>query len=257
LDLIFSKAIAQLLLPPGGLIVMASVGLYFWKRYWGRSIVMLALCLLWLLATVPVRDLLLNTLEQRYSALDMATAKVAGSGVTAIVVLGGGLYEQAPEYGGQDSLHNDALMRTLYAADLSLQTGFDVYATGGALKPGRAEPEGDVMARMLVRFGVEPIRIHSENRARTTWENGTYIRDMMQHNGVQQIILVTTAWHMPRSVRAFEALGMHIIPAPCAYRVEQQAYDLRSFLPRWNVLADSGDGLHEYLGLLWYRLRHG
>jgi len=113
-----------------------------------------------------------------------------------------------------------------------------------------------VMARMLIRFGVDPQHIHTENRARTTWENGLYIRDMMKKAGIHRIILVTSAWHMPRSVRVFESLGMHVIAAPCAYRAERQAYDLRSYLPRWNRLSDSGDGLHEYLGLLWYRLAH-
>lgn len=248
--------IAQLLLPPGGLIVLAATGLVFWKRPWGRGIVILALALLWLLSTTPVRDFLLSPLELRYPALDIAQLQQMKAGYSAIVVLGGGLYARAPEYGGQDSLHDDALMRTLYAADLALKSNLDVYATGGALKPGQADPEGLVMARMLIRFGVDPQRIHTENRARTTWENGLYIRDMMKKSGIRRIILVTTAWHMPRSVRVFESLGMHVIAAPCAYRVEREAYDLRSYLPRWNRLSDSGDGLHEYLGLLWYRLAH-
>lgn len=257
MNLILSKAIAQLLLPPGGLIVLASIGLVFWKQPWGRAIVMLALALLWLLSTVPVRDLLLNPLEQRYPPLNVTQMQKLQAGHTVIVVLGGGLYEQAPEYGGQDSLRNDSLMRSLYAADLAIKSGLDVYATGGALKPGQGEPEGQVMARMLIRFGVNPQHVHAENKARTTWENGVYIQSMMHKAGARQVILVTSAWHMPRSVWVFEALGMHVIPAPCAYRVDATAYDLRSFLPRWNVLADSGDGLHEYLGLLWYRLVHG
>jgi len=256
LSLIFSKVITQLLLPPGGLIVLAAIGLVFWKRAWGRAIVMLALALLWLLATEPVRDMLLNPLEQRHPALDITTLHGIEAGDTAIILLGGGLYEHAPEYGGQDSLHDDALMRTLYGAYLAVKSGLDVYATGGSLKPGQAEPEGMVMARMLTLFAVDPQQIHAENLARTTWENGAYIREMMQKAKVRQLILVTTALHMPRSVWVFESLGMHVIPAPCAYRVEHQEYDLRSFLPRWNVLADSGDGLHEYLGLLWYRLAH-
>ncbi|EAU55709.1 YdcF family protein [Mariprofundus ferrooxydans] len=256
MNLLLSKMITELLLPPGGLIVLAATGLVFWKRSWGRAIVILALALLWLLSTAPVRDLLLNPLEQRYPALDISQLQQMKADDSAIVVLGGGLYPRAPEYGGQDSLHDDGLMRTLYAADLALKSNLDVYATGGAFKPGQAEPEGLIMARMLIRFGVDPEHIHSENRARTTWENGLYIRDMMKKAGIHRIILVTTAWHMPRSVRVFESLGMHVIAAPCSYRAGRQAYDLRSYLPRWNVLSDSGDGLHEYLGLLWYRLAY-
>jgi uncharacterized SAM-binding protein YcdF (DUF218 family) len=74
--------------------------------------------------------------------------------------------------------------------------------------------------------------------------------------GVNRIVLVTSAWHMPRSVWCFESHGFEVIPAPVDYLTEQEAYDLRSYLPRWTTLSDSGQALHEYLGLLWYRLRY-
>lgn len=248
-----SQAISQLILPPGGLILLAAIGIIFWQRLWGRTIVILSLALLWLLATEPVRDLLLSPLEQNYPPLSTTQLRTAQQGNSVIVVLGGGLYEHAPEYGGEDSLHGHSLMRTLYAANLAIKSGFEVYVSSGPLKPGTSEPEAVVMARMLARFGVQPEHIHTEARARTTKENGMYIKEMLSDSDKLQVILVTTAWHMTRSVQIFESLGIKVIPAPCNYQVEDKPYDLRSFLPRWNVLADSGDGLHEYLGILWYR----
>ncbi|TLS66261.1 YdcF family protein [Mariprofundus erugo] len=257
MGLLISKVVAQLLLPPGGLVLAGVLGFVLRRHLAGRILLSGSFLLLWLLSTEPVRDMLLHPLEQRYAALaDQQLASLAGS-ETAIVVLGGGLYEKAPEYGGRDMLHNEALMRTLYGADLAVKGGLDIYVTGGVLEPDRSEPEGAVMARMLVRFGVDSQRIHAESQALTTWENGTYIHDLTTKAGVKQIILVTTAWHMPRSVWVFESLGMHVIAAPCDYVAKQTPYDVRSYFPRWNVLADSGNALHEYLGLLWYRLsRH-
>ena len=61
---------------------------------------------------------------------------------------------------------------------------------------------------------------------------------------------------MPRSVRMFEQQGLTVLPAPCDDVVEDHAYDISSFLPHWHELADSVDGLHEYLGLLWYKVRY-
>ncbi|MDQ6993924.1 MAG: YdcF family protein [Mariprofundus sp.] len=237
--------------------MLSIIGLVFWRRSWGRAVVLLAMALLWLLATEPVRDQLLNPLELHYPPLSRVELQAIEAGSAVIVVLGGGLYEQAPEYGGRDSLHDHALMRTLYGADLALQSGFPVYVSGGALHPGLGEPEGVVMARMLRRFGVDAKHIHVESKSRTTWENGQYMQQILAAGHHKKLILVTTAWHMVRAVRVFESFGMQVIPAPCNYRVEKQPYDLRSFFPRWNVLADSGDGLHEYLGLLWYFWRHG
>lgn len=256
MGLLISKVFAQLLLPPGGLVLLAATGLVFWRRPVGRILVLISLLLLWLLATEPVRDMLLDPLEQHDAALGDQQLSDLAHEKSVIVVLGGGLYQKAPEYAGRDMLHNEALMRTLYGADLAIKSGLDIYVTGGVLEPDRSEPEGQVMARMLTRFGVDPQRIHAESQALTTWENGTYIRDLTKKAGVTQIILVTTAWHMPRSVWVFESLGMHVIAAPCDYVVKPGPYDVRSYFPRWNVLADSGNALHEYLGLLWYRFSH-
>ncbi|MDX8402450.1 MAG: YdcF family protein [Mariprofundaceae bacterium] len=255
MGLLLSKAVSQLLLPPGGLILLAAVGLWFWRRPLGRAMVALALALLWLLSIEPVRDALLAPLENAWPAL-ARNAEIPAD-VGAIVLLGGGLYEKAPEYGGRDSLGKYALMRTVYAADLAIRTGLPVYPTGGAVLTEDSEPEGVVMRRWLIRFGVEPARIHAEISANNTWENAMLVRAMLKRAGVRRVLLVTSALHMPRSVWAFERAGVAVLPAPCAWIAEREPYDLRSWLPRWNVLADSGDALHEYLGMIWYRVRYG
>ncbi len=255
MSLLVSKAVSQLLLPPGGLILLMLAGLAAWRRPAGRALVLIAAGALWLLAIEPVRDALVSPLEERYAALPVAAA--ASAGADAIVLLGGGLYEKAPEYGGRDSLGRHALMRTVYAADLALRAKLPVYPTGGRVLSETTEPEGAVMKRWLVRLGVPEARVHAETAANNTWENAARIRAMMQDAGIRRVLLVTSAIHMPRSVWAFERQGVEVIPAPCAFIAEREPYDLRSWLPRWNVLADSGDALHEYLGILWYRLRYG
>ncbi len=253
MGLLLAKAVSQLLLPPGGLVLLGSLGLVFWRRRWGRMLAGLALALLWLLSTEPVRDALISPLEQSYAPLDVAALP---DDVGAIVLLGGGIYEKAPEYGGKDALGKYALMRTVYAAELYRATGLPVYPTGGAVLSETTEPEGAVIRRWLVRLGVPAEAVHPETEADNTWENAANVRRMLARAGIHRAILVTSAYHMPRSVAAFRAQGLEVVPAPCAYIAEREPYDLRSFLPRWNVLSDSGDALHEYLGMLWYRLRY-
>lgn len=111
------------------------------------------------------------------------------------------------------------------------------------------------MQQWLRRFGVDDDRIHVESFASNTWENAANIKAMLDGKQVSTLILVTTAWHMPRSVRVFNEQGINVVPAPCDYKVDRGPYDLRSFLPRWGAFADSCDGLHEYLGMLWYSLK--
>jgi len=254
MELLAAKSLSQLLLPPGGLILLAVAGLIFWQRRWGRVLVGASLVFLYLLSTEPVRDMLLNPLETAYPPLQK---NALPAGKLAIVLLGGGIYEKAPEYGGRDSLASYALMRTVYAAALARQTGLPVYATGGAPLTEDAQPEGRIMRRWLLELGVPESLVHAEAAANTTWENAGYIRTLLQKQGISRVVLVTSAWHMPRAVWCFKSHGLDVIAAPCAYLAERGAYDVRSFLPRWTVFSDSGQGLHEYLGLLWYRIRYG
>ena len=72
--LLISKAVSQLLLPPGGLILLGLLGVLFWKRWWGRGAVVLSFLLLWGLSTEPVRDGLTGSLEFSYTALDINQA---------------------------------------------------------------------------------------------------------------------------------------------------------------------------------------
>jgi len=113
MSLLLSKVAAQLILPPGGLILLGIIGLVFWRKWWGRGLVGLALALLWLLSTEPVRDALIHPLEFQSQALKVAELP---TGPMTIVLLGGGIREKAPEYNGRDELGSSAMMRTLYAA---------------------------------------------------------------------------------------------------------------------------------------------
>jgi len=252
--LLMSKALSQLLLPPGGLILLGLFGALFWKRWWGRGAVILSFLLLWGLSIEPVRDSLAEPLEFTYSALKIDQVKTDG---TAIVLLGGGIYENAPEYGGRDELGRYAMMRTIYAADVAQKSGLDVYATGGKPLTQADESEGEIMRRWLLRLGLKEGHVYAESASNNTWENAAFMKKMLTGKGVSRVVLVTSAWHMPRAVWCFEAHGFEVFPAPTDYLTEQESYDLRSYLPRWTVLSDSGQALHEYLGLLWYSLRYG
>jgi len=251
--LLLSKVISQLILPPGGLIILIAIGLIFYKKAWGKPLVMLSLAMLWMLSTEPVRDTLTAQLEYQYPALNI---KHLENKAIPIVLLGGGIYEKAPEYQGQDALGHFSMLRTIYAAKIAQQTHAIIYPTGGTPLSPSSEAEGDVMKRWLVWFGIPEASIRVENNANTTWENAVLTKKLLEKQGQNTIILVTSAWHMPRAAWCFEAQGLHVIPAPTDYLTENEPYDLRSFFPRWNVLGDSGHALHEYLGLLFYWLKY-
>lgn len=251
--LLISKALSQLLLPPGGLILLGLFGTLFWSRWWGRGAVVLSFLLLWGLSTEPVRDALTGPLEFQYAALEIDQIN---SEETAIVLLGGGIYKSAPEYGGRDALGRYAMMRTIYASEIGRKSGLDVYATGGKPLTRADEAAGEIMRRWLLKLGLQEGHAHAETASNNTWENAAYMKKILAAKGINRVVLITSAWHMPRAVWCFKAHGFEVTPAPADYLTEQEAYDLRSYLPHWTVLGDSGQALHEYLGLLWYQLRY-
>ena len=251
--LLLSKVFSQLILPPGGLILLGFTGLIFWKKLWGRILIGLALILFWLISTEPVRDLLTSSLECQYPPLNVEHHSTTHA---AIVLLGGGVHQDSLDYQGRDELSSYAMMRTIYAANIAKQTDWDVYATGGTPLTQDAEAEGSIMQRWLVWFGIKKSRIHTEEYANTTWENAVLTKKILSNQGINTIVLVTSAWHMPRSVWCFEQQGLKVIAAPTDYVTKQDPYDLRSFFPRWDALNDSGNAMHEYLGYFWYQLRY-
>jgi len=251
MSLTLSKLIGQWLLPPADLLLLAFLGLLGWRKWWGRGLVLLCLLALWLLGTTPVHNALLAPLEQADPPLALNDA--AWRQADAIVVLGGGTYERAPEFGGKDMPGAEAMQRLLYAAELARHSELPVYVTGG-VPPDRVtqQPEGRSMAEWLVRLGIERDRIHSENEALNTWQNATRIRAMLPK--AQRIVLVTSAYHMPRARWAFQQQGFAVIAAPCSYKRDLAPLDLLSWLvPKAHLFHESYIALHEYLGLVWYR----
>ncbi len=247
---------AQWLLPPGILVVLIGIGTCFSTKRWGKVLLVFAAASLWLLATEPVRDALVAPLENHYPPFSESMLK----GYAAIVVLGGGRNEMAPEYGGADALSDASLQRIAYAASLAKQTGLDVYASGGmplANQSGATRAEGEIMRQWLLdAANLAPERVHAEVKSRTTWENAAMMATTLSGHGVEQVVLVTSATHMRRAQWSFFRAGLKAVPAPCAYLQKFTPYDARSFMPSFKAFNDSSTALHEYLGLLWYRLRY-
>ena len=237
---------AQLLLPPGALILLGALGLALARRRprSGAAITLLALAALYALSMPVVGKNLLQTLEQ--SQVDPVRAGTAA----AIVVLGGGTYAPAPEYGGP-TVGRFTLERVRYAARLQRLTGKPVLVSGG--NPlGLQSSEGEQMNAALQEYGVAATWIEDESR--NTYENARFSRRILSAAGIDTVYVVTHAWHMPRAQMAFERSGLRVIPAPTGYKL-QRPLRMLDFVPSAAALLDSFHYFHEIVGVAWYRLR--
>lgn len=245
---LITNLLAALLLPPLNLLLLGTLGLLLWHKRprLSRLLISLTLSLLWLLSTPFIAETLLQQIEGSPQALNFK-ARTAD----AIVVLGGGTYFHAPEY-GTDTVSEPALARLRYAAKLYRETGKPILVTGG--KPlGNELSEAQQMKRVLEQEFNVPVR-WTEGASDNTMENARFSHQLLSKAGIKRIYLVTHAWHMPRSAYAFQQTGLEVIPAATAFTTRYQTTPL-AFLPNAGSLRDSSIFMHEMVGQLWYRLK--
>lgn len=243
-----TNLLSAFLLPPLNLLLAAFAGLLLSRAYprVGRTLLIGSLALLWLCSTPYFAEGALHLLEGPPKAVDTRT-----QAADAIVVLGGGTYFHAPEYGA-DTVGEATLPRLRYAATLQRTSGKPVLVSGG--KPlGNKLSEAQQMKAVLEQEFNIPVR-WAEDASDNTLENARYSYTLLQQSGIKRIYLVTHAWHMARSAEAFRRAGFEVIAAPTAFTTRFKT-DLLSFIPRAEALRDSKFFVHELIGLLWYRLK--
>lgn len=236
----------SLLRPPASLIGSAAIGLILLGTRWRRAGLFLAagsVALLYLLATPLVVVAMMATLD-RYPALDPESIPPREG--EAIVILSAG-DRTALEYGGETA-SADAIERVRYGVWLHRRLGRPVLITG--------ENGEHMAAAMEHELGVRPRWL--ENESANTHEHVVRCRPLLRDAGIERIYLVTHYWHMPRAMAAFGQAGVEVVPAPMGFDAsDRPLLDPRWILPRSGALCTTPLIFHEWIGRLWYRLRHG
>ncbi len=252
MGIFFAKVLSTLLFPPAANLILLAVAWPF-RRRWPRlviSIVLFSLGSLYVFSTPMGAYGLIQSLQRSPALVSGALEEPVG----AIVILGGGRYRNAPEY-GEDTVSKWTLERLRYGARLHRQSGLPLLVTGGNVYEQRL-PEAELMARVLVEDFRVPVRWR-ETASRNTWENAVFTAPLLAAAGISRVLLVTHASHMPRSLDAFRRNGIMAIAAPTGFFSRPSpGRGVLNWLPRASALHASTRALHEYLGLLWYRLRY-
>ncbi len=233
------KLITSLIIPPGVFIVLFLL-IAFFARKNSKKIYTASLAgavLLYLLSIGPVKDLLLMPLEREYK-------KPSSLYADAIVVLGGGVY-------GSGTLKGASVRRLMGGYILHRKTGLPLILSGGA--PTGGKKEALYMKELLLSIGADPGNIYTDQESRDTYENALYVKRICKEIGCARVILVTSAFHMGRSVMVFKKLGFEVVPYPVDYRYGG-IYNLYSFLPGAGSLVNSSIAIKEYIGRVYYYL---
>jgi len=227
---ILKKAIAALLMPLSLAVILAVLALWFvYSRKYKTAKTFLAICIMWItmISYAPFANMLLAPLESQYKKIIHMP-----KGVQYILLLGGAREERAWE-----ALR---LYRAIENAKI-ITSGYSFYDT---------ESDAQKTATMLKNAGVQAKDILMQTGAKDTKEEAKALKNRL---GSESFLLVTSAYHMPRSMMLFKNEGLNPIAAPTYFNNEKES----GVTSVWKSkqLRNTERAWHEYLGLLWEKLK--
>ncbi len=257
---IFLSKLLPLFIYPLGL----ACGLLFisllvsYNRKVNSVLVISALIILWLCSTTGFSNMLARSLELKYLPPDEIPVS------RVMVVLGGGT---EPAISPRTTVEiNGAGDRVIYAAEVYRDGKSEkILLSGGSIEwlgDGNTTPADD-MAALLLDMGIPQEALILENTSRNTYENALYTKEILEAEGIEQILLVTSAMHMPRAVALFENQGFDVIPLPTDFNVTEKVSSSSNndfigkfidILPNAGNLSLTTNAMKEYLGYAIYKI---
>ena len=247
----FAHLVESIISPPAGPIILVILGIIFIKKIpkLGYSLTFAGMGIL-IISSLPIISYaLIDNLESSYPPLNKTPATAQ-----AIVVIGGGRNYNRPDFNG-DTINSYGLERLRYAAHLHGLTGLPILISGGA-KFDAETSEASIMKNVLEKeFKVKVKWL--EEASNNTYENVEHMASLLNTYGISHVIVVTHAWHMPRTMWAFDKVGIEATPAPTAFNEDNPiSTGLSAFIPQANALMVTRVFLHEVIGRRWYQLRY-
>lgn len=226
--MLFKKpAIGKRLIAAGLIIILVS-GLNFVPRY------------------------MMRVLENRISA-GIIPDKIDG-----IIVLAGMVDMEASRYGLIElTEQSDRIIEGVILARKHPDAKLILTGASGSLEQSEKLREADYLEKLAVSLGMVKDRLLIERKSRNTHEHANELSKPLYNLGNGRWVLVTSAFHMPRSFGCFKKNGITVIPYPVDYRTNSEDYDkfsLLSLMPQIGNMNLFSIALHEWIGLVAYRL---
>lgn len=256
-----SKLLPLFVYPLGIVTVLLILGLVTARRRkWQKALLIFALAVLLVGSNRWVSYGLARSLEwQNLPAEATPQAEV-------IVLLGGGT--EPGDYPRPTTEVNSAGDRVLYAAKLYRDGAAPaILVSGGNLNfsSARGSTPAEEMIELLTQLGVPAEAIWQQDQSQNTYEDALYSAELLKEKEITEVILVTSAMHMPRAKALFEKQGISVIAAPTDFTITEQNWQsvfqpsfgelVINLLPNASALDLTTTVIKEYLGLLVYSLR--
>lgn len=253
------KAVTYCLMPLPAVLALLVGGFLLARsekhRRLGRFLSFIGLLVLLITSHRQVGLHLLAPLENQYPAIPEFTENAAISpdliACQYIVVLGGG-HTDMLGLPASSKLSPNALSRLTEAVRLARALPTAKLITLGPGRRGQ-DTHAHVLASAAISLGIAPHRIIENNSGRDTEGEALALRAIINE---APFALVTSAWHMPRSMGLMRKAGLNPLACPTDYQARaNQTFSLNDWLWGIDGLERSSWAIYERLGTFWAKLR--
>jgi len=250
---VVSKVLGFVAQPSNVIALLCILGAALWllqRRRAGIRVLLLGVALLLVFGYSPVSNVLLLSLSERFPKWQSDGHEPDG-----IIVLGGAIDSEVSAARGAIELDSSA-ERILAMLQLARQFPHAriVFSGGSGKLIETPVAEAPFAARLLREFDLDGGRVVLDSDSRTTSENAAFVRHLVGSNAGGRWLLVTSAFHMPRSVGVFRAAGFDVEAYPVDWRTRGWVDVAKPFSRLSSGLARSDVAMHEWIGLVIYWL---
>ena len=260
MNIFLSKFLPLFLYPAGLVTLLILLTFVFWKkRRLALKFLIFAFAILLVAGNKYTATAFARTLEWQYPPL------AKGTTADVIVVLGGGT-EPAVEPRSMVEV-NAAADRVLFGIKLYQEKAAPILLLSGGdidfIDDSPSTPADD-MAALMEMLGIPREAMIIQNASLNTQQDAEYSCELIKQNGFDEVILVTSAFHMPRSVALFEKQGCLVNPAPVDFSITQQSWEnlthptiaefILDLLPSYSHISTVTKTMKEYFGIWYYQL---
>lgn len=250
---LIEKIISMTLISPLLIIILLliiGVGNIFNRRKKSGLVLIIISVILYCASTDWIIDKKIYKLESSYPIISEEELSKG----EAYILLGGGIITTTVEGNIPGVL---ATTRILKTAEYYRKYPKKIYISGGTPLQNQ-ESESSVYARELKELGVKEEDIIIEESSKNTNENALLIKEKLEQDGVKNVILITSATHMKRSMFIFQKKldGVNIYPAPCNFLASQEKENNFYYIPKYYNFLKFQLWLWETVGNTYYKIRY-
>jgi len=246
--MIYLHKILPLIFSPLAIVI----GLIIWGLITGSKTISLTGIVILVICSLPIiSNRLIAYLESDYKLNQPSVVESAN----AIVVLSG-MVKTIRAENGLDYEWNGAVDRIFAGVDLfNANKASSLIFTGGKLPWTIGIPEGEYLRKVAITLGIPRKNILLTENVENTDQEAKAIMKLLSVDN-PKVILVTSAFHMPRAKKVFEAAGISVVPFPVDFMSLTEKLTFMSFMPKASSFSETSFFVREIIGRVYYNLKY-